>query len=68
MINKKKVVVVLPAYRAALTLEKTYKEIPFDIVDEVILVDDASPDNTPEVAKKIGIKHVVVHEKIRVMA
>ncbi len=63
MINKKKVVVVLPAYKAALTLEKTYKEIPFDIVDEVILVDDASPDNTAEVAKKIGIKHVVVHEK-----
>ena len=46
MINKKKVVVVLPAYKAALTLEKTYKEIPFDIVDEVILVDDASPEQT----------------------
>ena len=63
MINKKKVVVVLPAYKAALTLEKTYKEIPFDIVDEVILVDDASPDNTADVAKKVGIKHVIVHEK-----
>ena len=63
MFNGKKVVVVLPAYNAAPTLEKTYNEIPMDIVDEVILVDDASKDNTSELAKQIGIKHVIRHEK-----
>ena len=63
MYKGKKVIVVLPAYNAALTLEKTYKEIPFDIVDEVILCDDASKDNTSELAKEIGIQHVIVHEK-----
>lgn len=63
MFNGKKVVVVLPAYNAAPTLEITYNEIPMDIVDEVILVDDASKDNTSELAKKIGIKHVIRHEK-----
>lgn len=63
MILNKKLVVVLPAYNAALTLEKTYSEIPFDIVDEVVLVDDASSDKTVEVGKKIGIKHIIRHEK-----
>jgi glycosyltransferase involved in cell wall biosynthesis len=63
MLNGKKIVVVLPAYNAALTLEKTYKEIPFDIVDEVILVDDASKDNTSELGKNIGINHVIKHEQ-----
>src|ERR1700679_2600781 len=62
MINNKKIVVVLPAYKAERTLEQTYNEIPFDIVDEVVLVDDASPDNTVEEAKRIGIKHVIKHE------
>lgn len=62
MIKNKKVVVVLPAYNAALTLETTYKEIPFDIVDEVVLVDDASNDDTIKVAKQIGIKHIIRHE------
>jgi len=65
MIKNKKVVVVLPAYNAALTLEKTYNEIPFDIVDEVVLVDDMSKDNTVEVAARIGIKHVIQHKKNR---
>ncbi|MCE9538766.1 MAG: glycosyltransferase family 2 protein [Bacteroidetes bacterium] len=65
MIKNKKVVIVLPAYNAALTLEKTYKEIPFDIVDEVVLVDDMSKDNTVEVAARIGIKHVIQHKKNR---
>jgi len=62
MYKGKKVVVVLPAYNAALTLEKTYREIPFDLVDEVILCDDASKDNTSELARSIGIKHVIVHQ------
>lgn len=63
MINNKKVVVVLPAYNAAKTLEKTYLEIPFDIVDEVVITDDASTDNTVEIAKHLGIKHVLQHDK-----
>jgi len=63
MINNKKLVVVLPAYNAALTLKRTYDEIPFDIVDDVVLVDDCSKDNTVEVAKQIGIRHVISHEK-----
>ena len=53
----------MPAYRAALTLELTYREIPFDIVDDVILVDDASPDNTVDVARQLGIQHVIRHDK-----
>lgn len=63
MINGKKIIAVLPAYNAALTLKKTYDEIPFDIVDDVVLVDDHSKDNTFEVAKSIGIKHVIRHEQ-----
>ena len=63
MIQGKKVVVVLPAYDAALTLEQTYREIPFDLVDEVVLVDDAGGDNTLEVGAKLGIKHLIQHEK-----
>lgn len=63
MLNGKKIVVVLPAYNAARTLEKTYQEIPFDIVDEVILVDDASKDDTTALAKSIGIQHVIRHEQ-----
>jgi len=62
MLNNKKITVVLPAYNAALTLEKTYHELPFDIVDEVILVDDASNDNTVELANKLKIKCVIRHD------
>lgn len=62
MINNKKIAVVLPAYNAAATLEKTYNEIPFSIVDEVVLVDDNSRDETIAKAKEIGIKHIVKHE------
>jgi len=53
----------MPAYNAANTLKDTYNEIPFDIVDDVIVVDDASNDNTAEIARSIGIKHVIRHEK-----
>lgn len=63
MIEDKKVSVVLPAYNASKTLIETYNEIPFDIVDEVILVDDNSIDETISVAKKIGIKHIIKHNK-----
>lgn len=63
MIKGKKIVVVLPAYNAEKTLEQTYSEIPFDIVDEVVLVDDCSRDGTVEVASKLNINHVIRHEK-----
>jgi glycosyltransferase involved in cell wall biosynthesis len=63
MIHNKKIVVVLPAYNAEKTLEQTFNEIPFDIVDEVILTDDLSNDSTVEKAKKIGIQHIIQHEK-----
>ena len=63
MYKGKKVIVVMPAYNAAKTLEKTYNEIPFNLVDEVVLCDDASKDNTKDLAKDIGIRHVIVHEK-----
>ena len=63
MLLNKKIVVVLPAYNAGKTLPQTYAEIPMDIVDEVVLVDDASKDDTIEVAKRIGIKHIIAHEQ-----
>jgi cellulose synthase/poly-beta-1,6-N-acetylglucosamine synthase-like glycosyltransferase len=63
MIHGKKIVVVLPAYNAARTLKQTFEEIPMDLVDEVVLVDDASSDNTADLAHEIGIKHVVEHKE-----
>ncbi len=63
MINNNKIIVVLPAYNAEFTLEKTYREIPFDVVDEVILVDDLSSDKTLEVAHQLGINHIISHDK-----
>lgn len=63
MLNNNKIVVVMPAYNAAKTLAKTYEEIPQPLVDEVILVDDASSDNTVEVAKSLGIKQILIHDK-----
>jgi glycosyltransferase involved in cell wall biosynthesis len=63
MLNQKKIIVVMPAYNAASTLEKTFREIPHHIVDDVILVDDKSYDNTAEVARNLGIEHIIVHEK-----
>ncbi len=63
MILGKKLVIIMPAYNAELTLQRTFAEIPFEIVDEVVLVDDASKDRTIEVAREIGINHIIRHEK-----
>ncbi len=63
MYKGKKVVVVMPAYNAALTLQRTLDEIPRDLVDEIILCDDASKDRTVEVAQELGIRHILRHEQ-----
>lgn len=63
MLHSKKIIVVLPAYNAEKTLEKTLSEIPRDLVDEILLTDDYSIDNTVELAKKLNIDHVLVHTK-----
>lgn len=62
MLIGKKVVVVLPAYRAHKTLAQTYHEIPLDIVDQVLLVDDASDDQTVQTARELGIE-TFVHDR-----
>lgn len=62
MLHSKKIVVILPAYNAEKTLQKTFEEIPFDIVDEVILTDDFSSDQTVKLANKIGIQHIIEHK------
>lgn len=62
MYKNKKVVVVMPAYNAVATLKKTLDEIPRDLVDEVILCDDASKDDTATLARKLGVEHVIVHD------
>ena len=62
MINNKKIVIVMPAYNAQATLKETFEAIPKDIVDDILLVDDCSKDNTVELAKTIGIK-TITHEK-----
>ena len=62
MIINKKIIVVLPAFNAEKTLKQTYDEIPFDIVDEIILVDDHSDDATYNLAKQLGIQHVFRHD------
>ncbi len=65
MLNGQKIVVVLPAYNASATLEKTFLEIPGDVVDEVVLVDDASQDDTVAVGKRLGIRHIIRHPRNR---
>ena len=65
MIQGKVITVVMPAYNAEKTLRQTYAEIPFEIVDHVILVDDASNDNTYKIAGELGISHIIRHEKNR---
>src|SRR5262245_12592411 len=62
--SREKVIVVLPAYNAERTLERTCAEIPRDVVDEVVLVDDASRDGTVALARRLGLA-VVVHEENR---
>ena len=62
MINNKRVTVVLPAYNAAKTLSKTLAEVPMDIVDEIILCDDNSTDDTIAVAKTLNIHHIISHQ------
>jgi glycosyltransferase involved in cell wall biosynthesis len=64
MTAKRKICVVLPAYNAGRTLEMTFREIPRDAVDDVILVDDASKDDTLEVARRLGI-FAVAHNQNR---
>ncbi len=62
MINDKHITVVMPAYNAELTLKKTYDEIPHDIVDDIILTDDASQDRTAEVSQKLNIRTTIHSE------
>lgn len=64
MINNKRIVVIMPAYNAAKTVEKTYREIPLDVIDHVILVDDDSKDETVRIAQSLGIE-TIVHPKNR---
>jgi len=62
MINKHKIIVLLPAYNAEKTLITTLNDIPLDIVDDVVLVDDYSSDRTIEVAQSFGLKHIYKHD------
>jgi glycosyltransferase involved in cell wall biosynthesis len=64
MFHGKKIVVVMPAYNAEKTIERTYREIPLDIVDEIVVTDDASRDDTVSVARRLGLR-TVVHERNR---
>lgn len=59
MVQGKKLIVVLPAYKAEKTLERTVKAVPLNVVDEFIVVDDSSPDATVEVAKRLGLTTIV---------
>ncbi len=63
MIQNKKIIVVLPAYNAEKTLIKVLNEIPFDIIDDIILVDDFSTDNTIKIANDYGLKNIIKHDK-----
>jgi glycosyltransferase involved in cell wall biosynthesis len=64
MLNDKKIVVVMPAYNAERTLRQTYAEIPFEVVDEVVLVDDASSDRTSAIAQQLGISTILHKENL----
>src|SRR5688572_30675223 len=58
--GRARIIVVMPAYNAAKTVEKTHGDLPKEVVDKVILVDDASQDETPEIARTLGLD-VIVH-------
>lgn len=64
MADKARVVVVMPAYNAAKTLERTYQDLPDGVVDQIILVDDVSKDETVEIARQLGLR-VVIHVQNR---
>ena len=64
MFHGKRIVVVMPAYNAARTIERTYREIPLDLVDEVVVTDDASRDDTVEIARRLGLR-TLVHQTNR---
>ncbi|MEN6558187.1 MAG: glycosyltransferase family 2 protein, partial [Thermoguttaceae bacterium] len=64
MLNGKKITVVLPAYKAEKTLKQTYDSIPRDVVDHVILVDDASTDSTVALARQLGIQTFCHHKNL----
>ena len=64
MFHNQRVVIVMPAYNAAKTLEKTVREIPMDLVDEVVVTDDASSDDTVAEASRLGLR-TLVHERNR---
>jgi len=68
MLNGKRILVVLPAYNAEGTLEQTYREIPLDIVDGVLLVDDGSADRTVSLAKRLGLKLFCMTETMVMVA
>ncbi len=58
MLENQRIVVVLPAYNAAATLKRTFKEIPWNVVDELVLVDDGSSDETARISKELGIRTI----------
>jgi glycosyltransferase involved in cell wall biosynthesis len=62
IINDKKIIVVMPAYNAEQTITRTYNDLPMDVVDDVVLVDDASHDSTVVIAEKLGIRHIIIHD------
>jgi glycosyltransferase involved in cell wall biosynthesis len=63
MLLGKKIIVVLPAYNAGKTIAQTIAEIPFDLVDEYVVVDDASTDNTVAVASALNVKNLIRHDR-----
>jgi glycosyltransferase involved in cell wall biosynthesis len=65
MVLGQRLIIILPAYNASKTLERTLREIPSSIVDEIVLVDDCSTDGTAELARSLGVRHVIEHDRNR---